>query len=173
MTNTENTTNYVTRVSGLPREVVDTLHSYGVPAVDVDGDVHTWSFPGTAAEAEALLNRKRAEIRNDERVQHWVTVSGVEQAAWKLFDQVARILAAYIENGHHDQVQVERIGDPGRKGIRLGDLEDIARREERLDSEKLATIHMARVDGCSWTEIGKALGISKQAAQDWYSRRVG
>ena len=31
----------------------------------------------------------------------------------------------------------------------------------------------AREAGASWADIGAALGMSKQGAQDWYRRKVG
>jgi hypothetical protein len=30
----------------------------------------------------------------------------------------------------------------------------------------------AREAGASWSEIGAALGMSKQGAQDWYRRKI-
>jgi hypothetical protein len=34
-------------------------------------------------------------------------------------------------------------------------------------------MRQAREEGASWTEVGQALGMSKQAAYDFYRRRVG
>jgi hypothetical protein len=31
----------------------------------------------------------------------------------------------------------------------------------------------AREAGASWPEIGEALGMTKQAAYDWYRRKIG
>ena len=41
-----------------------------------------------------------------------------------------------------------------------------------LIARRWYVIRDAREAGASWSQIGAALGMSKQAAQDWYSRRI-
>jgi Homeodomain-like domain-containing protein len=43
---------------------------------------------------------------------------------------------------------------------------------ELLTARRWYVIRDAREAGASWSDIGKALGTSKQAAQDWYRRRI-
>ena len=168
MTNTEKTSylHYVTRVSGLDREVVDALHMHDVAAVDTDGDVHTWSFPGTVP--EAILALSNARLKLDKKA---------DAAAVAAIDHVWTILSFYRSKGEHGQVEVGRIAEDNRAlarhDTRLADLEEVRVQLERLENQKIGLIHMARVDGCSWTEIGKALGVTKQSAQAWYASRVG
>ncbi|MFD4444372.1 hypothetical protein ACFWPK_31815 [Nocardia sp. NPDC058519] len=41
----------------------------------------------------------------------------------------------------------------------------------QLSGDRHRAIIAARADGQSWSEIGAALGMSKQGAQDWFNRR--
>jgi hypothetical protein len=89
---------------------------------------------------------------------------------------IQMMLEKYLEIGAHSQVEVGRIAEDkrplARHDTRIADLEQHRRRADQLEQEKFGLIHRARVDGCSWAEIGKALGMTKQAAQDWYRRRL-
>jgi hypothetical protein len=47
-----------------------------------------------------------------------------------------------------------------------------ARLVELLIGQRWYVMQAAREAGASWAEIGAALGMSKQGAQDWYRRKV-
>lgn len=51
-------------------------------------------------------------------------------------------------------------------------IETIERERQRLDDLITARVADARRYGASWSQIGGALGISKQAAQKRYDRRL-
>lgn len=48
----------------------------------------------------------------------------------------------------------------------------IASAEAMLEGVKCAAVRAARADGASWAEVGRALGITKQAAQQRYGRSL-
>lgn len=50
----------------------------------------------------------------------------------------------------------------------LYDLVDARARREAVDAEIAALVKEARREGGSWRDIGDALGISRQAAQQYY-----
>jgi hypothetical protein len=41
-----------------------------------------------------------------------------------------------------------------------------------LMGRRWSTMRQAREDGCSWAKIGEAIGVSKQAAQEWYYKQI-
>jgi len=41
-----------------------------------------------------------------------------------------------------------------------------------LTAQRWYVMQAAREGGASWSEIGAALGMTKQGAQDWYQRRI-
>jgi hypothetical protein len=43
---------------------------------------------------------------------------------------------------------------------------------ELLTGARWHMMHKARNEGASWTDIGQALGMSKQAAYDFYQRKT-
>lgn len=43
---------------------------------------------------------------------------------------------------------------------------------ELLTGRRWYVMQAAREDGATWSEIGAALGMSKQGAQDWYRRKI-
>ena len=43
---------------------------------------------------------------------------------------------------------------------------------ELLTARRWYVIRDARESGASWSQIGEALGMSKQGARDWYRRRI-
>ncbi len=51
-------------------------------------------------------------------------------------------------------------------------LRQVARSEAELDEFRWQQIAAARDDGASWTEIGEALGVSRQDAREHFARRV-
>jgi hypothetical protein len=69
--------------------------------------------------------------------------------------------------GHGSSTRIRPVGDWGAhplEGIRE------ARGVERaLDKLLREQVHQARAAGCSWTEVGAALGTSKQAAWERFS----
>ena len=54
----------------------------------------------------------------------------------------------------------------------LRQLAQLAERRDALDGEVTEAVHAARRANRSWSEIGTMLGVSKQAAQRKYGRRV-
>jgi hypothetical protein len=58
---------------------------------------------------------------------------------------------------------------------RRDDLEALRTNAQLIDillGHRLALMTYTRQDGTSWGQIAAALGMSKQGAQDWYSRRI-
>ncbi|MCQ3807734.1 MAG: hypothetical protein OXB92_11100 [Acidimicrobiaceae bacterium] len=51
-------------------------------------------------------------------------------------------------------------------------LREVARSEAQLDELRWQQIAAARGAGASWAAIGEALGISRQAAWEYFTRRV-
>ena len=51
-------------------------------------------------------------------------------------------------------------------------LRQVARSEAELDECRRQQIAAARDAGASWAEIGEALGVSRQAAWEYFTRRV-
>ena len=43
---------------------------------------------------------------------------------------------------------------------------------DELVGQRWYVMQAAREDGASWGELGAALGMSKQGAQDWYRRKI-
>ena len=54
----------------------------------------------------------------------------------------------------------------------LQELEANRRLVELLLAQRWSVIQAAREDGASWGVIGSALGISRQGAHDWYTRKI-
>ena len=54
----------------------------------------------------------------------------------------------------------------------LRHLAQLAEQREALDDEVTDPVHAARQANRSWSDIGKMLGVSKQAAQRKYGRHV-
>lgn len=52
----------------------------------------------------------------------------------------------------------------------IGSLSDTARLSTAVEKLQYELIAKARENGCSWTEIGHALSISRQAAWERFSR---
>lgn len=51
-------------------------------------------------------------------------------------------------------------------------LRELARGEAELDRLRYEQVRVAREAGASWEEIGAALGMSKQSAWEYFTRRV-
>ena len=54
----------------------------------------------------------------------------------------------------------------------LDALRELARRESELGVLRRAAIEAAREAGATWEQVGAALGMSRQAAWEYYSRSV-
>jgi hypothetical protein len=52
----------------------------------------------------------------------------------------------------------------------LDSLKELARRESELGRMRRAAIEAARAAGATWEQVGSALGMSRQAAWEYYSR---
>ncbi len=51
----------------------------------------------------------------------------------------------------------------------LDALRELTRGEAELEAIRRTKVEAARVDGVSWERIGKALGVSRQSAWEYYS----
>ncbi|MFI5735283.1 hypothetical protein ACIA49_34545 [Kribbella sp. NPDC051587] len=73
--------------------------------------------------------------------------------------------------GHSVQVLVKALGDlPGVTGLEA--LRASRRVVELLTGARWHMIRQAREEGSSWSQVGTALGVSKQAAYDFYQRNL-
>jgi hypothetical protein len=70
--------------------------------------------------------------------------------------------------GHGRSTQVRLVGDWGQRP--LEGIREARGVERALDKVLREQVGRARDDGCSWTEVGDALGTSKQAAWERFSR---
>lgn len=67
------------------------------------------------------------------------------------------------------------MGDDYKEQHRRELLEDLQYRHEQTDlhqRERIRRMRLAREAGASWTEIGAAIGMSRQAAHKRYGREV-
>src|SRR5690349_8474462 len=106
----------------------------------------------------------------------------VEQAAHESNDEAA-LLAVWQAFGSRMtwQMAIERGGDAQVAQDALAELPDVRavdaleanrRLVELLTGRRWYVMRAAREAGASWSEIGAALGMSKQGAQDWYRRKI-
>lgn len=51
-------------------------------------------------------------------------------------------------------------------------LRSIAREDRRLDKRRIAAVAQARAHGESWASIAEALGMTKQAAWEYFTDRL-
>lgn len=73
--------------------------------------------------------------------------------------------------GHPIAVLVKALGDlPGVTGLEA--LRASRRVVELLTGARWHMMRQAREEGSSWTQVGDALGMSKQAAYDFYRRKL-
>jgi hypothetical protein len=80
-------------------------------------------------------------------------------------------IAQAQETGHSVAVPVKALADlPGVTG--LDALRASRRVVELLTGARWHMMRQAREEGSSWTQIGSALGMSKQAAYDFYRRNL-
>jgi hypothetical protein len=69
--------------------------------------------------------------------------------------------------GHGSSTRLRLVGDWG--GRPLDGIREARGVERALDKLLRDQVHQARAAGCSWTEVGDALGTSKQAAWERFS----
>lgn len=69
--------------------------------------------------------------------------------------------------GRGPSAQIRLVGDWGERP--LDGLREARGIERALDKVMRDVVHRAREAGCSWTEVGDALGTSKQAAWERFS----
>ena len=73
--------------------------------------------------------------------------------------------------GHPVAVLVKALSDlPGVTGLEA--LQASRRVVDLLTSARWHMMRQAREEGSSWSQVGKALGMSKQAAYDFYRRKL-
>ena len=77
---------------------------------------------------------------------------------------------------------VARGGDPAVAAAAVAELPEVSPLEALEANARLVglltgarwwVMQAAREAGASWTEIGAALGMTKQGARDWYRRKIG
>jgi hypothetical protein len=69
--------------------------------------------------------------------------------------------------GHGSSARLRLVGESG--GRPLDGIREARGVERALDKLLREQVHQARAAGCSWTEVGDALGTSKQAAWERFS----
>jgi hypothetical protein len=69
--------------------------------------------------------------------------------------------------GHGPSARIRLVGDWDEQP--LDGLREARGIERALDKVLWDQVRRARADGCSWTEVGEALGTSKQAAWERFS----
>jgi hypothetical protein len=69
--------------------------------------------------------------------------------------------------GHGNHLRLRTLGDWDAHPIEA--LRECCRAETALEKAMLQTVHMAREASHSWTEIGAALGVTKQTAWQRFS----
>ena len=75
------------------------------------------------------------------------------------------------EDGHPVAILVRALGElPGVTGLEA--LRASQRVVELLTGARWHMIRQAREEGASWSQVGGALGMSKQAAYDFYQRKL-
>jgi hypothetical protein len=68
------------------------------------------------------------------------------------------------------RVRVEELHEADTQGLRA--IADLAGQRDHLEEELTVAVRAARRANRSWSEIGAMLGVSKQAAQRKYGRRL-
>ena len=85
--------------------------------------------------------------------------------------QGAREHARQGGNAEHEQAAENALGElPDVSALQA--LSANKRLVELLTGRRWFVMQQAREEGASWSEIGEALGMSKQAAHDWYRRKI-
>jgi len=69
--------------------------------------------------------------------------------------------------GHGSSTRLRLVGDWGERP--LDGVREARGVERALDKFLREQVHRARAAGCSWTDVGDALGTSKQAAWERFS----
>ena len=107
-----------------------------------------------------------------------------EPRRWLLHRDTTELLLWWeaYEDRHSALMELERGGDGGEQARQwlgrhpeptaLHGLEANRKLVELLELRRWYVIQDAREAGASWTEIGAALGVTKQGAHDWYRRAI-
>lgn len=98
---------------------------------------------------------------------------GDEKELWRVWDAHASrmVWQRVIERGG-DRAIAQRALEQVPEVSALQALEANRQLVELLTSRRWYVMQAAREVGASWSEIGAALGMSKQGAQDWYRRKI-
>jgi hypothetical protein len=89
---------------------------------------------------------------------------------WNTYHE-RRVWRRVIDNGGDRELAERALGDLADVSA-LDALEANRRLVDFLEGRRWYVIQDAREAGASWVEIGAALGMTKQGAQDWYRRRI-
>lgn len=83
----------------------------------------------------------------------------------------SRRKAAPVENAEYLAMMRRMVRAAGRRlGSHTDDLAGLAQLSADVDQALADAVATARADGASWAEIGSLLGISRQGAQQRFSR---
>ena len=83
-------------------------------------------------------------------------------------DYYAGVTEAFRETGRDNPAPWDEMSDPDV----LGKLSLIVQTGAQVDRFLVEWVHLARSRKLSWAEIGKALGVSRQAAWERFAREV-
>lgn len=126
-----------------------------------------------------------AEDDADEHLDDWAAdVSYLARRHWLLYQDTAELLLWWeAYEARHNVLRAVELGEdveqaraavdrsPG-PPTALEGLEANRKLVELLELRRWYVIQDAHEAGASWTEIGAALGITKQGAHDWYRRAI-
>lgn len=96
-----------------------------------------------------------------------------EQELYRLWDAYGqrRMWHKVIERGGDQAVAEEALAELSNVAP-LDALEANAKLVDLLTGRRWSVMQAAREAGNTWDEIGLALGMSRQGAQDWYRRKI-
>jgi len=91
-------------------------------------------------------------------------------ASWRTFEEI-QVLTRALERGGDDAVLRPALDDL----LPVSAIEALAANAAAVDllvGRRWYVMQAAREDGATWEQIGNALGITKQGAQDYYRRQI-
>lgn len=96
---------------------------------------------------------------------------GRNRACPRICQSVERKVLRYLRvSGYHDSMSL--IATESLPVVPLDALREVALSEAQLDALRWNQIAAARDAGASWAQVGEALGVSRQSAWEYFTRRV-